>query len=573
MERSAWGGGARVAVVGGGVAGSALAAALLHLGRKRGSAPEVTVFSAVSGNVGRPVLLTPECRSRLAAMHCDLPGAQRTLELSGVLVVCGGTRTFLAAEPHSLFVLDAAPDGLSGEALMIASLRRGAEALGGRFFEARVNEVERVNVTPPGGLCGPGALVVRAHGRAECFDAVALATGAEEGLAGRFFKGYSGAPTMPAAEARIRHNTRCRLGDSFARLILNPLRGVDALVLLPCLRSSYALAYGPAAEPADLCQALMMASRDGHLSESFELAEVRLTRVPYGVGKRLVAPGQLTVGSAAMGHPLQWSLAAGLAGSSRAAMALFESDGNVHALRRRWLQGTREQQEDSEDGTRASHWLRHCGARGGEAFSRAVRHTPTSATLAAGVLGLSRPTPLALAQMARWIALGEASQSWLRTAPRQVARRPPPPEPSLYYVVDDDQDTREALTELLEARGATVVSFADELGLFCSVARRPPTAILLDVVLTWADGLRLCEGLKEHPLTRETPVFVMSGLGRPHVKRRALQAGAEAFLTKPIDPALLWRVLGGRWTRPRAEPSPGDAPGPPLARGAHGGST
>ncbi len=77
--------------------------------------------------------------------------------------------------------------------------------------------------------------------------------------------------------------------------------------------------------------------------------------------------------------------------------------------------------------------------------------------------------------------------------------------------------------------------------------------MLLDVVLNWVDGLRLAEGLKTHPLTRDTQVIVMSGLSRPHVRERALKAGALAFLPKPFDPELLWKVLGGG-SRPKPKP-------------------
>jgi CheY-like chemotaxis protein len=38
----------------------------------------------------------------------------------------------------------------------------------------------------------------------------------------------------------------------------------------------------------------------------------------------------------------------------------------------------------------------------------------------------------------------------------------------------------------------------------------------------------------------------MSGLNRPHVRQRALEAGAEAFLVKPVDPQRLLRVVTGR---------------------------
>ncbi|MFP2912660.1 response regulator, partial [Pyxidicoccus sp. 3LFB2] len=154
--------------------------------------------------------------------------------------------------------------------------------------------------------------------------------------------------------------------------------------------------------------------------------------------------------------------------------------------------------------------------------------------------------PTALLGAARWAGLREVVGSWMRTTLEPVPTVVPELEPDLYYVVDDDPDAREALTALLESTGAKVVAFADELALFCAVARRPPTAILLDVVLHWVDGLRLAEGLKQHPLTRNTRVVVMSGLNRPHVRQRALDAGAEAFLPKPVDPDRLLRLLTGR---------------------------
>jgi CheY-like chemotaxis protein len=151
-----------------------------------------------------------------------------------------------------------------------------------------------------------------------------------------------------------------------------------------------------------------------------------------------------------------------------------------------------------------------------------------------------------LLSAARWAGVRETVSSWVRTPLEPLPAVMPSMEPDLYYIVDDDPDAREAMTQLLESTGARVVAFADELALFCAVARRPPTAILLDVVLHWVDGLRLCEGLKQHPLTRDTRVVVMSGLNRPHVRQRALEAGAEMFLPKPVDPETLLRLLMGQ---------------------------
>jgi CheY-like chemotaxis protein len=67
--------------------------------------------------------------------------------------------------------------------------------------------------------------------------------------------------------------------------------------------------------------------------------------------------------------------------------------------------------------------------------------------------------------------------------------------------------------------------------------------VLLDVVLERVDGIRLCRRLAEHPSTRGTPIYLMSGLGGPELRHQALEAGAAEFLPKPIDRAMIRRIL------------------------------
>jgi CheY-like chemotaxis protein len=283
------------------------------------------------------------------------------------------------------------------------------------------------------------------------------------------------------------------------------------------------------------------------VEEGFELVALEPTRLPYGPGRTLVAPGQLAVGPAALGHPLQMGLSETLATCSRGAVALLDAGLEAPALERRYVrEGLSELLEDAAAGARTVTWLRRAGRRAPEAFLKARARGPASGVYGGGVLGMPSPTPIALNNTARWAGVREVVSSWLRTTVEPVPTAIPELEPDLYYIVDDDPDAREAMTQLLESTGARVVAFGDELALFCAVARRPPTAILLDVVLQWVDGLRLCEGLKQHPLTRATRVVVMSGLNRPHVRQRALEAGAEAFLPKPVDPEQLLSILSGR---------------------------
>ncbi|MCP3061741.1 response regulator [Myxococcus sp. K38C18041901] len=544
--------GSRVAVVGGGIAGAGLAASLLFNGRARGLTLDVRVYSGgLSERTAPPAVLTPECRSRLAALGCRIPTEWRAHELRGVEIISEGRRELLPSAPGGLWVVDGWPQGQGGLAQVRDVLATAASAQGARFLERHVDRVERQPAAPdaPASVRGAGPLVVRAQGGGERFHAVALAGGAGPLMGDNFFPGFRPAPMMPAVQARLRHaSSRLEIAP-VARLWVAPLPTVDGLFLLPGADSVYALAFGPAVTPADLCQALMMASRDGLLEEGFELAALETTRLPFGPGRTLVAPGQIAVGPAAFGHPLQVGLSETLASCSRAAVALLDGGLDAGALERRYVrEGLCELMEDASAGARAVGWLRRAGKRAPSAFVAAKGRRTSVGVYGGGVLGLNAPTPLALLGAVRWAGLRETMSNWLRMSLEPVPLAIPELEPDLYYVVDDDADAREALTALLESTGAKVVSFADELALFCAVARRPPTAIVLDVVLHWVDGLRLCEGLKQHPLTRNTRVVVMSGLNRPHVRQRALDAGAEAFLPKPVDPELLLRILTGRLT-------------------------
>lgn len=529
--------GSRVAVVGAGVSGAAFASALLLNARARGYSLDVRLYDGASpSTLSPPVVLTPECRARLAALGCRVPLELRTLELSGIEVISRGAREVLAAPPGGLWIIDGNARGAGGMSLVRKVLANAATAQGAHIVERQVERVEHQESAPdaPAAVRASGPLVVRARGMGERHHAVAFAGGVRSGSLGEaLFPGFRAAPSLPAVHARV-HVAPRLTPLTLARLWLAPLPGLDGLFLLPASGSVYALGYGAQATPADLCQALMMAARDGYLEEGFEIASLAPTRLPFGPARTLVAPGQLVVGAASAGHPLQLGLSETLSSCSRAAVALLEMGLEPGPLKRRYVdEGLAEALESATDGARSLAWLRRAGARAPGAFRRACARTSPSART--GVLGLARLSASQLLGSARWAGMREVLTAWVRSSTEPFPVEIPSLEPDLYYVVDDDMDSREGLTQLLESMGAKVVAFADELALFCAVARRPPTAILLDVVLNWVDGLRLCEGLKRHPLTRSTRILVMSGLNRPHVRARALEAGAEAFLPKPLD--------------------------------------
>jgi CheY-like chemotaxis protein len=544
----------RVAVIGSGVAAHAAASALLFTARARGRNLDVRIYEGTRDDLEHrpPAILTPECRSRLAALGCRVPEEWRALELSGVEVISGGNRSLLRAGPGALWVIDEWPDSLAGQSLVARGLEDVCAEQGAAIIPRQVDRVEIAGRRPfdPAQMVGTGSIVVWSHGAGERFHAAVLASGCAAPVSNRFFGEFRGPPTLPAAQARLRYGLTHDLAWPALKLILNPVPGVDGVYLIPCRGSIYALAFGAEANPAELCQILMMAARDGHLEEGFEIAHLSSTRVPAGCGTRLCAPGLIAVGAAALGHPLQLGLSETLACCSRAAVALMEGASRKRALDQRYVaDGIFDLLEDARAAVRATRWLGRCGDGAAEVLRRAHERGRPRPWLGAGVLGLTSPGAVELASQARWSAIRRAVGDLWKTTVEPVALSVPHFGPELFYVVDDDSDMREGLTFLLEAHGAEVVSFADELALFCAAAKRPPSAILLDVVLSWVDGLSLCEELKRHPRTRDIRVVMMSGLDRRHIRERALKAGAHAFLAKPVEPAELFRALGSGWSR------------------------
>ena len=111
----------------------------------------------------------------------------------------------------------------------------------------------------------------------------------------------------------------------------------------------------------------------------------------------------------------------------------------------------------------------------------------------------------------------------------------------LVYVLDDEPDMVKALTRLLRARGFRVRGFTSALE-FLADARSPgPACLLLDVHMPRLDGLQLQERLRQSG--DEIPIVFLTGHGDIPMSVRAIKAGAEDFLTKPVNAADLVRTI------------------------------
>jgi FixJ family two-component response regulator len=111
----------------------------------------------------------------------------------------------------------------------------------------------------------------------------------------------------------------------------------------------------------------------------------------------------------------------------------------------------------------------------------------------------------------------------------------------MVYVLDDEPEMVKALTRLLRARGFGVRGFTSALE-FLAHARQPgPACLLLDVAMPEMDGLQVQEQLRQRG--DEIPVVFLTGHGDIPMSVRAIKAGAEDFLTKPVNAADLLRTV------------------------------
>jgi CheY-like chemotaxis protein len=124
-------------------------------------------------------------------------------------------------------------------------------------------------------------------------------------------------------------------------------------------------------------------------------------------------------------------------------------------------------------------------------------------------------------------------------------RPPDPVPPALILVVERDPHVRRLERFFLEQVGHHV-EFADD-GLHGLERARAalPRLVITEVLLPRLDGLKLCRALKADPATQGIAVLVFSILSAAD---RALEAGADAFLRKPLDDVRLvdtiTRLLG-----------------------------
>ena len=106
-------------------------------------------------------------------------------------------------------------------------------------------------------------------------------------------------------------------------------------------------------------------------------------------------------------------------------------------------------------------------------------------------------------------------------------------------VVDDNEANRSLAQNTLEDEGYRVILAAGGAEGIAAFEREQPDCVLLDVRMPEIDGFTVCERIRRLPGGPDTPVIVLTALRDIDTFDRALRAGGDDFLTKPVRPTEL----------------------------------
>jgi CheY-like chemotaxis protein len=134
----------------------------------------------------------------------------------------------------------------------------------------------------------------------------------------------------------------------------------------------------------------------------------------------------------------------------------------------------------------------------------------------------------------------------IRSAP--VARR-------RVLLIDDNVDMRETLAACLSMQGHDVTEAGDGPSALQLASEFAPDVIVVDIGLPEMDGYEVARRLRADPLTRDVRLVALTGYGQQEDKQKALNAGFDEHLTKPVDSATLEQVIAGAATRRQATPA------------------
>lgn len=107
--------------------------------------------------------------------------------------------------------------------------------------------------------------------------------------------------------------------------------------------------------------------------------------------------------------------------------------------------------------------------------------------------------------------------------------------PAAVLVVDDNQQNLELLQAFLEELDRPVLAARDGHEALAILRQQQVDLVLLDVMMPRMSGFQACARIKQDPRTRDIPVIMVTALNEVGDIERAVESGADDFLTKPVN--------------------------------------
>jgi excisionase family DNA binding protein len=116
--------------------------------------------------------------------------------------------------------------------------------------------------------------------------------------------------------------------------------------------------------------------------------------------------------------------------------------------------------------------------------------------------------------------------------PLELASNPP-----LVMIVDDEEDVLDMLEAMLKSAEEDLDITRAQSGIeaLLMIGELSPDLLILDIMMPGMNGYEVCQKLKSNPKTQKIKIVAITGDHNPEVKKRILSAGADMFVSKPLE--------------------------------------
>ena len=175
-----------------------------------------------------------------------------------------------------------------------------------------------------------------------------------------------------------------------------------------------------------------------------------------------------------------------------------------------------------------------------EAQEVCLQALPTTTTTITGLLGMATLVNGHVVQVYDPVAVLQAHESRAPDTPPETADALEPAQQPLVLIADDSLSVRRLGQHLLQSQGYRVVTAEDGLqALHILDSEELPALVIADIEMPNLDGLQLLQRLRSDDRYQQLPVLMLTAHSTGPLSQQALDAGAQAFLTKPYTPTEL----------------------------------